>query len=94
MSEKSTVEAYGARRCKELGLWALKLAVIAGGGWPDHTIIGPAGRVCMIEYKIPGGKFQPLQPYYLMMLTKFGFIAEKCETREEIDDLLERFMNG
>lgn len=91
MSEKTELENYGSKQCKKLGLWPLKLAVLGGGGWPDHTILGKGGRVCFIEYKMPKGRFQPLQEYYLKMLTLFGFIAEVCRTKEEIDEVLRRF---
>jgi hypothetical protein len=90
MGEKA-VEAYGAKRAKELGIFVIKLRPVIGGGWPDHTFFKD-GRVAFIEYKDSAtSKYQPLQPYYLKLLQRLGFMTTTCWTNEQVDDFLEVF---
>ena len=79
MSE-AAVEAHGAKRAKELGIFAIKLGALAGGGWPDHTFFKD-GRVAFIEYKeSESAPYQPLQPYFLKLLQRLGFMTTTCWT--------------
>lgn len=89
-SEKS-LERYGAKQAKKRGMFVVKLAIIGGGGWPDHTFF-KGGRVGFIEYKKDEkSKFQPLQKYYLKLLTSLGFRTAVCWSREQVDQFMEEF---
>ena len=89
-TEKS-LEKHGAKQAKARGIFVVKLGVIRGGGWPDHTFF-KGGRVGFIEYKVSGtAKFQPLQKYYLSLLSRLGFKTAVCWTKEQVDLFLEEF---
>jgi hypothetical protein len=87
------VEKYAARVAKRHGCWPLKLAMLGGRGWPDHTIF-TEGRVVFIEYKVPGGKFQPLQKLIHRKLKGYGFLVAVCSTKEDVDRFFEEHISG
>jgi len=90
VTEKS-LERYGARKASERGIYTVKLAIIRGQGWPDHTLF-KKGKVGFIEYKADeNSKFQKLQKYYLDLLDKLGFQVAVCWSREQVDAFLEEF---
>lgn len=91
MADEKLVENYAAAEAKRRGILAVKLARLAGPGWPDHTFFKD-GQVAFLEYKATEtSRFQPLQKYYLELLTKLGFLAEVAWTREQVDDFFEEF---
>ncbi|HIL36134.1 MAG TPA: VRR-NUC domain-containing protein, partial [Planctomycetes bacterium] len=71
MLEKS-IEVYGKKQFEKLGGWVIKLGMLGGRGWPDHTIF-LKGRIVFIEYKRPGGAFQPGQKAIHRKLGQYGF---------------------
>ena len=85
ISEK-TIERHGAKVAKQHGLWALKLGMLGGRGWPDHTILGHGGRIAFIEYKVPGGAFQPLQKLMHRRLRKLGFTVVVIDSKQGVDE--------
>ena len=89
-SEK-TIENYGAKRAKELGFWAIKLGMLGGRGWPDHTILGHGGRIAFIEYKVPGGGFQPLQKLIHKRLRKLGFVVAIIDSKRGVDEFFKEW---
>lgn len=85
------LEIYGAKQAKARGIFVIKLGVLGGPGWPDHTFI-KGGRVGFIEYKRDEkSKFQPLQKYYLKLLATLGCTVSVCWTREQVDLFLRKF---
>ena len=72
-------------------MFVVKLALLAGPGWPDHAFFKD-GRVAFLEYKrTEKSKFQPLQKFYLEKLEDMGFKADVAWSREQVDDFLEEF---
>lgn len=91
---EKNVEKRGAAKAKSLGAWPIKLAVIGGRGWPDHTILAPGGRIAFIEYKSPGGRFQPLQEFFHGRLRALGFRVEIVTSNEQVDSFFKEFLGG
>lgn len=90
MSVEKAIEAYGAKVAKAHGGWPIKLAMLGGRGWPDHTVIMHGGRIIFIEYKRPGGAFQPLQKLMHRKLGEFGFEVYVVDSKAQVD----RIFNG
>lgn len=85
------LEKYAAKEAKRRGIFAIKLQVIGGPGWPDHTFFKD-GRVGFIEYKrTEKSRFQPLQKYYIKLFRKLGFRAEVAWTQEQVDEFFAKF---
>ncbi len=82
MTEKS-IETYGKKVAESLGAWVIKLAMLGGRGWPDHTIF-LQGRVVFIEYKRPGGKFQPGQKAIHRKLARYGFEVHVVDSKDQV----------
>ena len=89
--DEKIVENHFMKQAKAKGFWCLKLAILGGSGWPDHTIMGRGGRIGFVEYKKPVGSYQPLQKYILGKLKEFGFPTAVCLTKDEADKFLEEF---
>jgi len=83
MLEKS-IEAYGKKVAESLGGWVIKLGMLGGRGWPDHTIF-MQGEIVFIEYKRPGGKFQPGQKAIHRKLGQYGFQVHIVTTKQQVD---------
>ena len=86
MSEKA-IEAYGKRVAERQGAWVIKLGMLGGRGWPDHTIV-MKGKIIFIEYKIPGGAFQPGQKAIHRKLLQYGFPVHIITSKAEVDGVL------
>ena len=63
-SEKA-LETWARKRFQSEGYHVVKLANLAGPGFPDHSIFIGEGRVAFVEYKTPKGRFGPLQEWWL-----------------------------
>lgn len=84
---EDAVESHLVRRVEALGGLAIKVRFLTG--WPDRMILLPRGRIMWVELKRPkGGKFEPLQPYWIKTLRKLGFAVHVCKTKEEVDEVL------
>jgi hypothetical protein len=71
-----------------MGGLAVKVRFLTG--WPDRMVLLPGGRILWVELKRPkGGKFEPLQPYWLKKLRGLGFGAHVCRTKQEVDEVLD-----
>jgi hypothetical protein len=93
VATEKALEKYGASQAKQRGIFVIKLGVLGGGGWPDHSFF-KGGRVAFIEYKVSeSAKFQPLQKYYLKLLSTLGFRVAVCWTKDQVDQFLEGFDN-
>lgn len=87
-SEKA-LERWAVRQAKQRGHFVVKLALLQGGGWPDLTLFRD-GRVAFLELKKDEkSKFQPLQQYYLELLTKMGFQAKVAWSNEMVEEFLD-----
>ena len=84
-TKEKAIENHGAKVAKQLGFWCIKLALLGGRGWPDHTVLAPGGRICFIEYKVPGGAFQPLQKLVHRRLREAGFLVAVIDSKHEVD---------
>lgn len=91
---EKNIEKRGSAVAKRFGAWPIKLAIIGGRGWPDHTIVAPGGRIAFIEYKRPGGEFQPLQKYVHKRLKFLGFRVEVITSNDQVDEFFEEFFNA
>lgn len=86
--DEASVERHLIKRVKALRGLAVKVMFLTG--WPDRMVLLPGGRVMWFELKRPkGGRFQPLQQYWLKTLHKLGFIAVVCKTKQEVDEVLD-----
>ena len=85
MTEKS-IEAYGKKVAEGLGAWVIKLGMLGGRGWPDHTVF-LNGQVIFIEYKRPGGAFQPGQKMIHRQLSKCGFYVHIVDSKAKVDEV-------
>ena len=87
-SEKA-LERWAVRQAKQRGYFVVKLALLQGGGWPDLTLFRD-GRVAFLELKKDEkSRFQPLEQYYLDLLTKMGFQASVAWSKEQVEDFLD-----
>jgi hypothetical protein len=88
--EKS-LERWTVRQAKLRGIVVRKLALLGGGGWPDLTMFKD-GKVAFLELKRDEkSKFQPLQEYYLDLLSRMGFLAGVAWNQEQVEAFLNEF---
>ncbi len=85
---EDAVEGHLVRRVKALGGLAVKVRFLTG--WPDRMVLLPGGKLVWFELKRPkGGKFEPLQPYWIKTLRGLGFRVWVCKTKDEVDGALD-----
>jgi len=92
-SEKS-LENWAGREFKKLGWRVVKLANLAGPGFPDHSVFMGDGRVGFVEYKTPKGRFGPLQEYWLDKLGKLGHPVAVCRSHEDVREFIKSAQLG
>jgi hypothetical protein len=86
--DEASVERHLIKRVKALKGLAIKVMFLTG--WPDRMVLLPGGRIVWFELKRPkGGRFQPLQPYWIKTLRKLGFGVYVCKTKQEVDEVLD-----
>lgn len=86
---EDTVERHLMRQVKALRGMVLKLPAIWYTGIPDRLVLLPQARVAFVELKRPkGGRYEPLQPWWLKRLAKLGFTVATLHTKEAVDDFL------
>ena len=84
---ENAVVAYA----ESLGAIAVKLRVDGENGFPDRTIIGPAG-VLFIEFKTPRGRLRPMQRVWIERLTSQGHQVEVVSSVARGCEIVDRFL--
>ena len=88
---EKALENWAKAEAKKLGIIVLKLALLGGGGFPDHTFIKD-GKVGFLEYKKDEkSRFQPLQKYWLKKLNGAGLMARVAWTKDQVREFLDDF---
>ena len=88
---ESPVEDHFRDRVIEMGGFSLKADRIDGHRFVDRIAFLPGGRTVIAELKRPkGGRRSALQVYYINRLVATGHEAYFLETKEEVDEALER----
>lgn len=85
LTSEKALENWARKRLKSEGYHVVKLANLAGPGFPDHTLFLGGGRVAFIEYKTPKGRFGPLQEWWLGKLEDFGCPTAVCRSKEDVE---------
>jgi len=89
-SSEKGLERFAAKALKDAGFTPVKLALLAGPGFPDHTVFLGDGGVAFVEYKTPTGRFGPLQKHWLKKLHKLGFATAVCRSRDDVRAVIEK----
>lgn len=76
-------------RLEKIRCMVLKFVSPGNAGVPDRLIITPAGRMCFVELKRPGGKLRPLQKLWRGKLRRYQVAYFKVENDDEIERVLE-----
>ena len=86
MESEKQVEKYLVRRCKEEGLYTVKVPATSTG-FPDRLVIGQ-GVTLYIEIKGEGGRVSVAQKLWLARLREKGHTAMVVWTKEDVDTAL------
>ncbi|MFH1152961.1 MAG: VRR-NUC domain-containing protein, partial [Pseudomonadota bacterium] len=73
---------------------SFKWASPALKGVPDRLVMLPGGKVGFLELKAPGKKPTTLQQYYLDVLSSLGFTAGYADTKESVNQFLDRLQHA
>ena len=89
MSEATLVEKPSVEYAESLGWKCRKLDAGPGGrSWPDQLMLGPAGQILIVEFKIAGGALSPKQAKRIKVLAAMGHAVHVIYTFEDFKDLL------
>lgn len=95
MTKESTIESYLRDRVRELGGKHRKVTYQGRGGALDDWCFFPGGRLLIVECKRPKkNSLDPLQEVELKFLLDNGFNAGWVNTKEQVDEILERFLRA
>lgn len=89
-SEKS-IEHYLVERVKAMGGECLKYFNPNMAGYPDRIVLLPIGVTLWVELKSKGERLRPLQQQRFNQLARMGQKAYVCDSREDIDRVLEPY---
>tara|TARA_R110000824_G_scaffold21496_6_gene80068 strand:+ start:760 stop:1071 length:312 start_codon:yes stop_codon:yes gene_type:complete len=91
MRTEKALEKWAVSAAKKRGIYAVKLVLLQGGGWPDVAFFQD-GKVAFLELKKDEkSKFQPLQKYYLGKLNDMGFQAGVAWSNDMVMEFLDVF---
>jgi len=93
MKPEARIEAHFVRYCHypARGVYALKLRIDGANGFPDRTVLTPAG-VFFVEFKAPAGKLSPTQIAWKAKLEKLGFAVLVPKAIGEAEKFLDDFL--
>lgn len=80
---ESILEQKFVTACKRMNWECWKLTSPGRRGVPDRLVIAQ-DKVAFVELKAKGGKFQPLQRYYLQMLNNFGHFTAVVDSEDAV----------
>lgn len=87
MLEKE-IEAYLAKRVKELGGRSYKWVSPGNVGVPDRIIVMPGGKTIFVELKQPGKKPTAVQRVVMKQLQDLGATVHWTDSKEGVDEIL------
>ena len=93
MREELKIEKYLVSKTKVLGGIAMKFVSPNLPGVPDRIVILNK-QICFVELKAPGESPRPRQNYMIRKLRNLGMNVEVIDSKEGIDELLERMNDG
>ena len=85
--ENRFVEYAEARDCM-----ALKLRIDGRNGWPDRTVITPAGRTMFVEFKTTKGCLSAAQREWIVELQSLGYDVTVATSFLQAKDALDLFL--
>lgn len=92
---EAPVEDHLRDRLKEIGGIAIKLNPLGYVGIPDRLVLGPNRLLAFIELKRPrGGRVSKKQARWHQRLREWGFEVGVLNTKEAIDEWIERVVTG
>lgn len=86
--KEQTIEAYLARRTKNMGGIALKMISAGMTGVPDRLVLLPGGKLAFAELKRPGGKPRIRQELCIRRLRELGFLVFVIDNKLDVDRVL------
>lgn len=89
-SEKS-IERYLVARVKDLNGICLKYSNPGMIGYPDRIVLLPWGVTFWVELKSKGKHLQAIQRERISQMANIGHIVYVCDSKEDIDDLIEAY---
>lgn len=90
VSEKA-IERYLTDSIKMLGGICLKYSNAGMVGFPDRICLLPGGFTVWIELKSKGEKPRAAQTVRFNQMEKIGHRVYVCDSKEKIDEVLEKF---
>lgn len=82
------IEAYLAKRVKEIGGRSYKWVSPGNVGVPDRIIVLPEGRTIFVELKQPGKKPTAVQLVVMKQLQDLGATVHWTDSKEGVDAIL------
>lgn len=86
-SEKA-IEAYLARKVKEMGGVALKYASATMVGYPDRVCLLPNGKTLWVELKSKGERPRAIQRIRHQQMEAMGHRVYVCDSKAGVDKVL------
>jgi hypothetical protein len=82
------IEDYLTEGVELLGGQCLKWVIPGRVGPPDRILLMPGGRIVFVELKTIGGKLEPWQKRFHLMLVELGFRVAVLWTPQQVSDFL------
>ena len=92
--KENKVEAYLQSEVKRLGGFTRKVVYQGRAGSPDQWLLFPGGRILMVECKALKGVVSPIQQAEINTLRASGFDASVAYNKQQVDEILGRFLNA
>lgn len=93
ITEKSIEDGF-VDYAKSRGCWAIKLVLLSGRGWPDRTVLAPAGRLWFVEFKRKGKLPTKLQRSIQERIELLGFVYIVADApgiaERHLDEMLDK----